>query len=195
MLKFFIFRKHSNSSSIVENQSWFYSLIFPSFSVFSIQSTVRMGWKMELRFFHMGLGAPFRDVDKLLKFCDWNWNLSSCTTVNLKIDFPILLSSHQPYWSINRQDVRLKSSPISLWSLIGAEGQEMCVFLLVYCLYGSNTRVVNVYVGKPWNNSPLASCCLFSPFQNLLFFIFFHDIPKTNSNVCYLQVTRQLETY
>lgn len=178
MLKFCIFRKHSNSSSIVENQSWFYSLIFPSFSVFSIQSTVRMGWKMELRFFHMGLGAPFRDVDKLLKFCDWNWNLSSCTTVNLKIDFPILLSSHQPYWSINRQDVRLKSSPISLWSLIGAEGQEMCVFLLVYCLYGSNTRVVNVYVGKPWNNSPLASCCLFSHFKTCYFLFFFMISPK-----------------
>lgn len=36
----------------------------------------------------------------------------------------------------------------------------------------------------------------FFPFQNLLFKKnIFNDIPKTNSNVCYLQVTRQLETY
>lgn len=131
----------------------------------------------------------FKGVNKLLKFCDWN--LGSCTTVNLNIDLPTPLSSHQPYWSINRQDVRLKSSPISPWGLIGAEGQETCMFLLVYCLYGSNRSGGCVCV--QWNNSPLVSCCLF-PFQNLLF-LFFYDIPKTNSNVCYLQVTRQWETY
>lgn len=149
-----------NVSSIVENSSWLYSLIFPSLSIFSLQSTVGMFWKMELRFDHMGLGALFRNVNKLLKFCDWNWNLRSYTTMNLKIDFLILLFLLQPYWSINRQDIRLKSSPICLWSLIGAEGQRMCLFLLVYCLYGS---ICWMCVWKP------RSCCRF-PFQNLLFF-------------------------
>lgn len=38
----------------------------------------------------------------------------------------MLLSNHRPYQSINSHDVRLKSSAIPLWSLIGAEGQEMC---------------------------------------------------------------------
>lgn len=107
---------------------------------------------MELWLFHMGLGGPFSGVKKLLKFCDWNWNLSFCTTVNVNIDLLIPLSSHQPDCSINRQDVRLKSSPISLRGLIGAEGQEMCMVLLVYCLYGSNTGSERVCVCEPWNN-------------------------------------------
>lgn len=147
---------------------------------------------MELRFFHMGLGATFRGVNKLLKFYDWDWNLCSCTTVNLNIDLPIPLSSHQPYWSINRQDVRLKSSPISPRGLIGAEGQETCMFLLVYCLYGSNKsgECVCVRAVEQFSSRVL----LPFPISKPVIFIFY-DIPKTNSNVCYLQVTRQWETY
>lgn len=176
----------------MENPPWFYRLIFPSFSVFGLQSAVRIGWKMELRFFHMGLGAPFRHVNKLSKFGDWNRNLSSCTTVNLNIDLPIPLSSCQLYWSINRQDVRLKSSPISPQGLIGAEGQETCMFLLVYCFYGSNKsdECVCVQGVEQFSSRVLLPFSISKP----AIFIFY-DIPKTNSNVCYLQVTRQWETY
>lgn len=176
VVKSFILRKHSpshtlNTSSVVENQPCSYISI-----IFCLQSSINCKrWKMEVRFFHMGLGAPFRDVNKLLKFCDWNWNLSSCPTVNLNIDLPIPLSSHQPYCSINRQDVRLKSSPISPQGLIGAEGQETCMFLLVYCLYGSNKSGECVCV-QAMERFP--SCVLLPfPFQNLLF-LFFMISPK-----------------
>lgn len=45
----------------------------------------------------------------------------------MTVDFSRYNGLHyQPYWRINTQDARLKSSAISLWSLIGAEGQEVC---------------------------------------------------------------------
>lgn len=131
----------------------------------------------------------FQRHQATFKVCAWNWNLSFCTAMNLKIDFLILPSSQQPYWSINRQDIRLKSSPISLWSLIGAEGQEMCVFLYWFIAFMDPTRAVNVYVCKLWNNSPLVSCCLF-PFQNLLFLFFFLWYPQ-NKFKCLLSSSNQ----
>lgn len=152
-------------------------------------------WEMENGTEILPYGTPFSDINKPLKFCDWNWKLCSCTTVNLSIDSPITLSSDQPYWSINRQDVRLKSSPISPRGLIGAEGQETCMFLLVYCLYGSNKSGECVCV--PAVEQFSFSCVLppFSHFRTCYLFFFFMISPKTNSNVCYLQVTRQWETY
>lgn len=109
-------------------------------------------------------------------------------TVDLKIDFLIHLHAN-PYRSINKQDVRLKSSPISLWSLIGAEGQEMCLRVPIGLLPLWIQQELNVYVCRLRNNPPLASCCLL-PFQNLLFLFFFHDIPKTKFK-CLLSSSNQ----
>ncbi len=74
-LKYFICRKHSSDRQYGGKCTWFYRFIFPSLFVVDLQSAVRIGWKMELRFPHMGLGAPFRDTNKLSKFCDWNGQL------------------------------------------------------------------------------------------------------------------------
>lgn len=89
--------------------------------------------------------------------------------MNLNIDLLIPLSSHQPDWSINRQDVRLKSSPISLRGLIGAEGQEMCMVLLVYCLYGSNKGSERVCVAMEQSSRRLAD---FFHFKTCYFYFF-----------------------
>ena len=137
---------------------------------------------MGQKFHHMGLEAPFGVVNKLLKFCDGN--LCPSTTVNLNIDLPIFLSWEQPYWSINRQDVRLKSSPIFPQGLIGAEGQETCMYLLVYCLYGSNKRWWMFMCAS--FGTILLSCF---PFQNLLF-LFFYDTPQ-NKFKCLLSSSNQ----
>lgn len=43
VLNVFIFRKHFNAYSIMESLPWFYSLIFPSFSLRGLKLTVRDG--------------------------------------------------------------------------------------------------------------------------------------------------------
>ena len=113
--------------------------------------------------------GTFWGVNKLLHgFCAWNRNLCSCTAVNLHTDLPISLSPDQtlPEYRLTRRKVE-KFTHLSP-GLIGAEGQETCMFLLVYCLYGSYNTVKCLRVRAVKQSSSVVSRRLF-PFQNLLF--------------------------
>lgn len=122
MLKSFIFRKHSIASSNSGTiHLGFIVLYFHHF----LSGVFNQLWEIENRseILHMGLES-FRGVNKLQVFVTETETCASCASppppplpphniVNLNIDLPFSPCLDHPYWSINRQDVRLKSSSIS----------------------------------------------------------------------------------
>ena len=145
---------------------------------------------MELRFSHMGLGAQdFRDLNKVFPFVQLNFVHLHLTTVNSDIDLLLFLYLRQPYWRIKDKMQGWKVHPSLLQGLIGAEGQDTCIFLWVYCLYGSNksggcVRVVK-FVGC--KRTPLSWDLI--PIQNLLF-LYFMIFPQ-NRFECLLSSSEQ----
>lgn len=105
VVKSFIFGKHSNASGILENPPWFYSH-FMWAVINQLREIEKWDWDYSTR----GLNPS-----KVLSFCDWNLQLCFFFFFffsELEYRLPFSLSSGLPYWSINRQVVRLKSSPI-----------------------------------------------------------------------------------
>lgn len=135
-VKFCTFRKQSNAGTVVENQFRFYSLIFLSFSVFSLQSTVKMGWKMELRVFHMGLlsetSSNFESLWPKLKLKLLHGNELKNWLPDPAVFTTALLEYQQARHKVEKF-THLSLEPNWSW-----RSGDVCVPLLVYCLYGSN---------------------------------------------------------
>lgn len=138
-----------------------------------------------------------RFVNKLSSLVRWKLVPVFFTTVNLSIDPPPFPSPPRPYWHINRQDGRLKSSPISPLGPNWSWRSENVYCFYWFIVFMDPAQRVNAFVLKTWNNSILL--CLraffpFSPNQNLLF-LFFKIFPKTYLNFCYLQESRRCKTH
>lgn len=149
----------------------------------SHQSTAR-DWKTGLRLFYTG-SQSFKGVKFLrLKLCASS--SSSSQNTELEYRLPFSLSSGLPYWSINRQVVRLKSSPICSqgpnWSWRSGE---------VYFSIG----LLSLWIQQQWWTRPCACVVLLScfllPFSISKPVIFiFHDILH-NKFKCLLSSSNQ----
>lgn len=112
---YFFFLSLVNTSMPVvcwKNPPWCYSLIFLSFSVRGLKLTVRDGkWNCDSSIWDLEV-LPQMSTNFYEVFAT-ETETHAAAQLNLNTDLSITLSSDQPYWSINWQDVRLKSSSIS----------------------------------------------------------------------------------